>query len=425
MKLKLISRSGGLIPGPLCGIILVVLIAATILTSKFNYLLFHSLSETYTIIVAVMIFILASKTYKYSEDTFLLFLGTAFLFIAVLDYLHMVSYYGMGVFQGYSPNPATQLWIAGCYFQGAAFMIAPVFINRRFSYPVVFGIFTFVTVSLIASIMWLRIFPACFVPGQGLTVFKIVSEYLICLMIMGGTLVLSWKKDHNRSLYLTIIISGVVTIVSHLSFTLYNDPYGPFNLLGHILTMAAYTLIFYGIIVMGLQTPFDTIFQKLKDNSVHDYLTGLFNRKGFIETTKKELTRARTDGRTLGVLLLDLDRFKMINDQFGHLVGDRVLKQFAELIRRTTGEKSITSRLGGDEFIVLVNGGKKELRLIEQKVRDAVKDWKKADATVAEMDVSIGASLWEPGQTVDIDCLVKKADQEMYREKQQKKTNGA
>jgi len=88
----------------------------------------------------------------------------------------------------------------------------------------------------------------------------------------------------------------------------------------------------------------------------HDSLTGLLNRMRFREEAEKEIERMRRSGDAAAIIILDIDRFKAINDHYGHPVGDGVLREIADIIRRVNRQPFICARLGGEEFILLLRG---------------------------------------------------------------------
>lgn len=92
----------------------------------------------------------------------------------------------------------------------------------------------------------------------------------------------------------------------------------------------------------------------LREQSVRDQLTGLFNRRYLEETMTRELKRASRKNYSLGVMMIDIDNFKTYNDYFGHAAGDIVLREFGQLILRNIREEDIACRYGGDEFIVVM-----------------------------------------------------------------------
>ena len=175
-----------------------LLLLGLYLTSLHSYLLFHSLAEIFSIAVAFCIFMLAWSARRFLVDTYFLFIGIAFLFIGGLDLIHTLSYSGMGVFLESNANLPTQLWIGARYVEGLSFMVAPFFINRKWKTGFVFLSYGLVTFLLLASIFYWQIFPACFIEGMGLTPFKKVSEYIICLLLLGAMAVMYKKRNEIR-----------------------------------------------------------------------------------------------------------------------------------------------------------------------------------------------------------------------------------
>jgi diguanylate cyclase (GGDEF)-like protein len=112
--------------------------------------------------------------------------------------------------------------------------------------------------------------------------------------------------------------------------------------------------------------------EKYKNDAVTDPLTGLVNRRGFLDKAQRLLDRAARDRSPVGVLAFDLDRFKVINDTYGHGIGDKVLLVFAAVLTETLRPNDIAARLGGEEFIALIPGAGNELAVaIANRVREA------------------------------------------------------
>lgn len=172
---------------------------------------------------------------------------------------------------------------------------------------------------------------------------------------------------------------------------------------------------------VGLAVQNSLAYDKLRELSIKDTLTGLYNRRGFFEFINKELSRARRDGSTFGILSMDLDNFKEVNDQFGHLIGDQVLKSFAEILSSTIRDYDMACRLGGDEFVVIVNTTLRGLDFTQRRILKKVMEWISSEKVTSNLGLSIGSVLWEPGRTEDIDVLLKVADQAMYKDKMSKK----
>ena len=234
------------------------------LSSFYSYLLFHSLIEITTIAVAFALFILAWNTRTYMANGYLQMLGGGYAFIALIDLLHTLAYKGMGIFPGYGSNLATQLWIAARYLQAATLLVAPFFAVRRMNHRAMIGTYALVVSMLLAAICSGH-FPACYVESQGLTSFKVGSEYAISAVLLVSLVVLFGKRRHFDGRVFGLVVASVgCTVLSELSFTAYVSVYGMANLVGHFFKLAAFYLIYRAVLVTGLKQPLDLVFRDLK-----------------------------------------------------------------------------------------------------------------------------------------------------------------
>lgn len=255
---SIIIRNGGTI---ILGLLVLI---ALYLTSLHSYLLFHSLIELFTIIVAGGIFVIAWNARGFFNNNYLLFIGIASVFIALLDLIHTLAYEGMGVFSGSTANLATQLWIAARYLQSLSWLIAPFFLGRRLRTYLQIEVYILVTSLLLLSIFYWRNFPVAYVEGVGLTAFKKISEYAISLFFLGsiGTLLLK-RQEFDRSVLRLLVISLGITICSEIAFTSYVSVYGGANLAGHLLRLVAFYLLYKAIIETGLARPYAILLRDL------------------------------------------------------------------------------------------------------------------------------------------------------------------
>ncbi|HBO5411163.1 TPA: diguanylate cyclase [Pseudomonas aeruginosa] len=161
--------------------------------------------------------------------------------------------------------------------------------------------------------------------------------------------------------------------------------------------------------------------QQLLEMAYRDPLTGLGNRKAFDEQLGQALLRAGSGGSELALLYLDLDRFKEVNDRFGHDVGDALLKAVAERVRSTLRQPDKAYRLGGDEFAVLLEDSRENnpQRLAERLLAALVQPLALNGERIDFVTPSIGIALY-PRHAGDAEGLVRAADSAMYQAKRQR-----
>ena len=159
-----------------------------------------------------------------------------------------------------------------------------------------------------------------------------------------------------------------------------------------------------------------------KDNAVTDYLTGLPNSRSLYIHLDAEITRCRRMNTCLGVFLGDLDGFKRINDEQGHLQGNVVLKEVAAALRGYCREDDYLARMGGDEFVVLISAPDPAvLETHVQRLRTAVEN-AAARLGFTGLSLSVGLAVCQPSdREVDADTLLAEADKKMYGSKRRNK----
>lgn len=240
-----------------------VILLGLYLAKLYNYLLFHTLAEIFSVVVACSIFVIAWNARRIMNNNYFLLVGIASLCVGIIDLGHTMAYKGMGVFPGYGPDLATQLWIAARYLQAFALLIAPWFLGRTLKAGWTISAFGVATALLLTAIFTGN-FPACFVEGVGLTPFKIGSEYLVCLLLLGARFSLHKKAAAFDRDVVRLLSSAIVAfIAAELAFTLYSDVYGISNTAGHFLKVAGFYFVYKALIETGLARPYDLLFREL------------------------------------------------------------------------------------------------------------------------------------------------------------------
>ena len=247
-------------------IFLVLALPVLYAISRYNYLLFHSLVDGLSIVIAACVFVITWNSRHLIDNDYFLYVGISFLFWAFLDFMHLLGNKNMGVFTAYG-NLGPAFYIAGRYLLSISLIIAPFLINRKLNTTLLFAVYSLITLLVLLTILYWQIFPVCIVDGVGLTPFKVVSDYIICVILLGsiGVMIIKRRLFDSRVLWL-IVTSTILSIATGLSFTLYTDPFGIMNMVGHLFQIASFYLIYRAFIETILSKPQDILYRKLKQN---------------------------------------------------------------------------------------------------------------------------------------------------------------
>ena len=280
------------------------------LCSLHSFLLFHSLVELFSIAVAGGIFMLAWNARAIMRNNYFLFLGISYFFVGILGLFHILSYKGMGIFEGDEANMATQFWVGARYIEACSLLVAPLFFTRKLR-----PVWTSILFSLLtAALIWMvfnGFFPACYVAGQGLTLFKKSSEYFISLILF-GSLFMIYTRRHLLDVKLLILIAAAIlfTIIAELAFASYVSVYGKMNIFGHLFRFVSFYLIYKAIIETGLKKPYELLFADLKKS------------EEMLRKSEQEF-RAMFELSAVGMVQADpaTDHFVRVNDRFCRITG--------------------------------------------------------------------------------------------------------
>ena len=162
------------------------------------------------------------------------------------------------------------------------------------------------------------------------------------------------------------------------------------------------------------------LLEQVRQLAIADELTGLLNRRGFIMLAEHQRSLAQRKGTSLSLVFVDIDRFKLINDQFGHEAGDQTLRELAGLLLRTFRRSDVVARLGGDEFVVLMADLDSDgLRIVLDRVRKNIAAFNLEARFSWSLAISLGVVVYDAAHPATLEALMASADQAMYREKAQ------
>jgi diguanylate cyclase (GGDEF)-like protein len=254
--------------------------------------------------------------------------------------------------------------------------------------------------------------------GSAYLAFHFISGLIF--LIFPILLLLAFYND-SREVYLSLLLS-LCFIIALASAQL-----GPFNL-------ASIEQSYFMLLTFLFTTAIVTLGMRLQHNDFinehmlgrnwmflanHDALTGLANRLLFIPMIEKEIARAQRKQHSFTVAIIDIDNFKAINDSYGHLVGDQVLKSIAQTLRDSLRNFDMAARIGGEEFAILFpETSIKDATLALERIRSEVEALNiSAGKKIIGVTISGGLAESNPKETIKVDDILNRADQLLYEAK--------
>ncbi len=247
-------------------LIWVALLAALYGVAQYSFVVYHALAELFSIVVAFGVFVIAWNVRRTLDNSYLLLVGIAFLFVGAIDLAHALAYQGMNVFAGYDTNLPTQLWVAARGMASVSMVAAPLAMGRKLQPVRLLLLYAAVTALLVVSI-FAGVFPVSYVEGAGLTGFEIGSEYVISLFF-GLALYLLWRRRaaFDTSIRRLLALSLLASIACELVFTLNTQVNGPFAFIGHFLKIIAFWSLYVAFVETGLTRPYALLLRSLRQS---------------------------------------------------------------------------------------------------------------------------------------------------------------
>lgn len=292
----------------------------------------------------------------------------------------------------------------------------------------------------ISTFFHLYILPISLFTISGLTFFKNLHKLTIFLLLiapigaaLANTFILLNLKDFTfylGEIYLIIIwtftvsglrlshatISAIITSIIAIAVSYYMLP------MSYELFIINFFWIFSAF-SFGLLTAFileksnETIFlntKRLEELATTDKLTGLYNRFKIEDSIAKEIDRVQRYKRVFSVILLDIDNFKSINDNYGHITGDTVLKEFSNILRKQIRSVDVVGRWGGEEFLILLAETRKDkAKELAEHLRDKIDNYE--FIVVKNITASFGVAEYNDNDTIE--KLINKSDKALYKAK--------
>ncbi|MBF0524319.1 MAG: PAS domain S-box protein [Deltaproteobacteria bacterium] len=358
-------------------LIMALALSTLYVCSLYSFHLFHIMAEEFSIIVAYGIFMVAWNTRYINQNKYILFIGSGYLFVAVIDFLHAIFYKGLGVFPGISSNISIQFWIAGRYLEALILLTAPLTINKKFNLNTPLLVFLAVATAILTTIYY-EIFPVCFQEGLGVTGFKTVSEYIISLILVLAIPVTLAKRREFHPQVLTLVIASIaVTVAQELSFSSYATLFGFFNKFGHYLKIISFYLLYKATIVGNLTMPYENMFKSLSESKEK------YHKLSIELEESQRISRLVFEKSPFGLIYIDkegflLDSNSIVSELFGtpreKLIGFNTLKHITNQSVKFNLERALAGQ-GSDfegEYTSIIGGKTCMVRMIANPVSPGV-----------------------------------------------------
>ena len=250
----------------------------------------------------------------------------------------------------------------------------------------------------------------------GISVASIIAViqillYIVCFYIVDKKVKLEWKKWFIKSLIsLVILISGFYYLLRNVENV------------GIILLEFSLVIVFAGTLeyfLIDYVKNSNELYRMYKKDSTKDFLTGLYNTRQFDKMLNLAFERTLENKEKLSCLMIDIDHFKKVNDTYGHAIGDLVLKELGQILKKNTRLFDVVGRIGGEEFcILLFDCSKDQTFEIARGINKAVQNhkFKIGDNEFINITVSIGVAIY-PDTTSNIEDIKEKADMALYKAK--------
>lgn len=393
--------------------------------SFYNFIFFYTIIGLFTIFIGVMIFVIASNSKLYVKRSSILIIGIAYLFVGILDLMHIFTSEGV-LLLGFSVNQSFQFLTSARMLEAFTlfFVIAIPTIHLKMKQWNIYLVYCIYTLFFVMIISYGNILPEFFSKINGQTTIRSYIEILI-IIIFGVGLIFLFKSNLSKEYKRILSVTLILKMISELLFILNSGTLEILIVLGLLAKYLSYGGIYIIYILETLNAPYTNIFHLYKSKELElinkaeiDQLTGLFNHSTTYNKVEEAIKKIGKTYEKVTLMMLDIDDFKIINDTHGHLKGDEILNRIGTIFNVCEDYEKIVGRYGGDEFVILLpDCDVAETIKKGNKLRGAME--KISNEIGFNVTCSMGAVIWEDGDNAT--DLIRKADMKMYESKRKEK----
>ncbi len=377
----------------------------------------HTLMETSGTLLILTAGIVALLRYYSRPDPSFLTLGAGFIGTAALDAYHTII--TSGLFSNNLTVLAPWSGFAARCFLSLVFLFSYIaWKDTYFKYdvdlPSAKRVYFYTAVATIGAFIFFSVvpLPPAYLPNFSLhRPQELLPTVIFSIALWGHLKKGKWREDGFEH---WLIIAIIISIIYQIAFISRPDRFfDTDHNSAHVLKLLSYVAILIGLFVSIFQS-----FKRVELMAQYDVLTKLPNRVLFADRFLQAMAHSNRNELMLGVCFLDLDNFKPINDRYGHKIGDQLLIEVADRIKKQIRDGDTVSRHGGDEFCLLLS----DIRSIPhceqmlERIHSTLAEPFTIDDNVLNISASSGISLY-PSDNADLDTLLRHADQAMYQAK--------
>lgn len=385
--------------------------------------------------LAAVTVLLAFTQYRLSNDKIALIIGLSILFSGSIEALHTLVIDGLSLNFKEKNNLDALIWTFSNSISGLILMVGMILLIRK-KKGQTFGLTTFILLSafLVLSAITIIYYAAGAIelPDMWFNQSYVSRPYEFVSIIIYLSLILfiypkTYKQNPTILVDCIFYMSITQIVISLYLMTLSHHPYDSAYNIAYFLKVVAYFIpctclvinyVFSYSAVLRAQKELTQQKQELQYMASHDALTNLYNRREFEELLDKSIANTLREKASLALLIIDLDNFKTTNDNFGHVHGDELLKQFSNRLIALIRKGDILARIGGDEFALISPNIKSpsSARLLAERILNELNSPYLINGKFITVTVSIGISILPTdGRTTE--KLLIKADLALYKSK--------
>ena len=339
-----------------------------------GYIILNGVAMAIGFSMSLAVFLISWNAVQYTNNNCLLILGIAALPIGALGFIYCLlnqNIYAYEINQGMLP----ELWMLTRMLEAASILLALYLREKAQIYSKYWVLLLYILITVLILMF-------SFVEGVH------INRFAPAVLLLSSAIYLYKKRlSYNKNILHLLMYAIIVAVVVNLMNATNSSNDLRLVLLIQYLLLASYYFIYRIIVVKTIKEPFAMVFMDAKQNEQRlfeeyqicrneaniDGLTGVYNHRYLYEQIEKEKKRSDRFNTGFSLVLMDLDRFKSINDEHGHLIGDEVLRGVARVIASSTRETDIVGRYGGEEFLVILPGTKlDEAYTVAEKIRAAI-----------------------------------------------------